>query len=131
MAKHKVSFNVPNRPLSHADVIFSVREDGGKFGELRISQGALVWFPKNKHIGYRLSWLIHNSRKNQLSNERSISAEHITNNRAVRQTLLGRGIRPEQLSPAEDLKKVERRLAAVDKKVAKKPDTLGTEGDNE
>ena len=56
MAKHKVSFNVPNRPLSHADVIFSVREDGGKFGELRISQGALVWFPKNKHIGYRLTW---------------------------------------------------------------------------
>ena len=56
MAKHKVSFNVPNRPLSHADVIFSVREDNGKFGELRISQGALVWFPRNKQKGFRLSW---------------------------------------------------------------------------
>lgn len=74
---------------------------------------------------------IHNARKNQLSNERSISAEHITNNRAVRQTLLGRGIRPEQLPPAEDLKKVERRLAAEDKKAAKKPDTLGMEGNDE
>lgn len=56
MAQHKVRFNLPSRPLSHADVIFSVREDGEKFGELRISQGALVWFPRNKKIGYRLSW---------------------------------------------------------------------------
>ena len=56
MAQHKVRFNLPDRPLSHADVIFTVREDGEKFGELRISQGALVWFPRNKQIGYRLSW---------------------------------------------------------------------------
>ena len=74
---------------------------------------------------------IHNARKNQLDSERSISAEHITNNRAVRQTLLGRGIRPEELPPAEDLKKVERRLASEDKKAVKKPDTLGSEGNRE
>ncbi len=73
---------------------------------------------------------IHNARKNQLDSERSISAEHITNNRAVRQTLLGRGIRPEELPPAEDLKKVERRLASEDKKAVKKPDTLGLEGND-
>ena len=56
MAQHKVSFNVPARPLSHADIIFEVEQDGEKFGELRVSKGALVWFPRNKKIGYRISW---------------------------------------------------------------------------
>lgn len=53
-----------------------------------------------------------------------ISREHITNNEAVRKTLLERGIRPETLSPAEDVKKVERRLASEDKKSLKKPEGL-------
>ena len=74
---------------------------------------------------------IHNAREKHLGTEQSISEEHITNNSAVRQTLLGRGIRPEQLPPAEDLKKVTRRLASEDKKAVKKPDTLGTEGNDE
>jgi DNA-damage-inducible protein D len=56
--------------------------------------------------------------------EGQISGEHITNNQAVRQTLLDRGIRPEALPPAEDVKKVERRLAAEEKKALKKPDAL-------
>jgi DNA-damage-inducible protein D len=46
----------------------------------------------------------------------------------VRKTLLQRGIRPEQLPPAEDVKKVERRLASEKKKSLKNPDSLGTEG---
>jgi len=50
--------------------------------------------------------------------------EHITNNEAVRKTLLERGIRPELLPPAEDVKKVERRLASEEKKTLKKPDAL-------
>jgi len=68
---------------------------------------------------------IFNSRKNLLSTESAISREHVTNNDAVRKTLLGRGIRPEALSPDEDVKKVERRLAAEDKKALKKPEGLG------
>lgn len=56
MAKHKVNFNLPSRPLARTDIIFTVQEDGEKFGELRISKGALVWFPKNKQIGYRMTW---------------------------------------------------------------------------
>ncbi len=68
---------------------------------------------------------IFNSRKNLLSTESAISREHVTNNDAVRKTLLGRGIRPEALSPDEDVKKVERRLAAEDKKALKKPESLG------
>ena len=42
----------------------------------------------------------------------------------VRQTLLDRGIRPEALPPAEDVKKVERRLTAEEKKSLKNPDAL-------
>ena len=48
----------------------------------------------------------------------------ITNHQAVRQTLLDRGIRPESLPPAEDVKKVERRLASEDKKSLKNPESL-------
>lgn len=68
---------------------------------------------------------IFNSRKNLLSSEAAISREHVTNNQAVRDTLLQRGIRPEALPPAEDVKKVERRLAAEDKKALKTPEGLG------
>jgi len=67
---------------------------------------------------------IHNTRAKNLRSEPQISDEHITNNQAVRQTLLNRGIRPESLPPAEDVKKVERRLASTEKKAFKKPDGL-------
>jgi DNA-damage-inducible protein D len=67
---------------------------------------------------------IHNARAQQMQTERQISSEHVTNNEAVRQTLLSRGIRPESLPPAEDVKKVERRLTSEEKKALKKPDTL-------
>ncbi len=42
----------------------------------------------------------------------------------VSNTLLQRGIRPESLPPAEDVKKVERRILSDDKKALNKPDTL-------
>jgi len=67
---------------------------------------------------------IFNTREHSLASESAISREHITNNQAVRKTLLERGIRPERLPAAEDVKKVERRLASEDKKSLKNPDTL-------
>ena len=67
---------------------------------------------------------IHNARANKMQSEREISGEHVTNNNAVRQTLLSRGIRPEELPPAEDVKKVERRLASAEKKSLKNPEKL-------
>lgn len=67
---------------------------------------------------------IHNAREHELSTEPAISNEHITNNKAVRQTLLQRGIRPEELPPVEDVKKVERRLDSEKKKSVKNPDSL-------
>lgn len=69
---------------------------------------------------------IHNAREKKLDSEKAISQEHVTNNDAVRKTLLSRGIRPEHLPPAEDVKKVERRLASEQKKSLKKPDVLDT-----
>ena len=67
---------------------------------------------------------IHNARTQSMSSEPQISQEHVTNNQAVRQTLLSRGIRPESLPPAEDVKKVERRLSSAEKTVGKNPDGL-------
>ncbi|HHR6131738.1 TPA: DNA damage-inducible protein D [Providencia alcalifaciens] len=68
---------------------------------------------------------IHNARSQQMAHEQEISREHVTNNQAVRETLINRGIHPEQLPPAEDVKKVERCLASAEKKSRKNPDTLG------
>jgi DNA-damage-inducible protein D len=67
---------------------------------------------------------IFNSREQNLTTEQAISSEHVTNNQAVRDTLLERGIRPESLPAAEDVKKVERRLASEEKKSLKNPDVL-------
>ena len=69
---------------------------------------------------------VFNSRANNLRSQVQISSEHTTNNDAVRRTLLERGIRPESLPPAEDVKKVERRLVSDDKKSLKNPGKLGT-----
>jgi DNA-damage-inducible protein D len=69
---------------------------------------------------------IHNARANAMNTEAAISREHVTNNEAVRKTLLNRGIRPESLPAAEDVKHVERRLVAEQKKSLKDPDALDT-----
>lgn len=53
---HDGKFTVPPRPLGVADIRFTVRRNGGKFGELRISNGTVVWIPANKTFGRRLSW---------------------------------------------------------------------------
>ncbi len=67
---------------------------------------------------------VFNTKEKDLKNERSISAEHITNNRSVRKILLERGIKPENLSPEEDIKKLERRVKSESKKISKNPDKL-------
>jgi len=70
---------------------------------------------------------IFNARQHGMQSESAISTEHITNNQAVRKTLLERGIRPETLPSAEDVKKVERRLVSEEKKSLKNPDALPSE----
>ena len=58
-----------------------------------------------------------NVQTKDLQSETQITQEHIDNNTAIRQMLIQRGIVPENLPPAEDVKKVERRLASEEKKV--------------
>lgn len=52
-----------------------------------------------------------------LQGEMPITKEHIQNNKSIRQMLGQRGIRPEELPAAEDIKKVERRVAGKNKKI--------------
>lgn len=54
-----------------------------------------------------------------LHGESAIAHEHVKNNQDVRKILTDRSIRPEALPPAEDLKKVERRLKSEEKKLPK------------
>ncbi len=61
----------------------------------------------------------HNVVEKDLFGEKSITREHIDNNLAVRKILRERGVKPEELPPAEDVKKVERRLAGDERKVLK------------
>jgi hypothetical protein len=56
MPNHKVNFTLPEQELGKADVTFQVRKDTDKFGELKISNGSAVWFPRHGKQGYRLSW---------------------------------------------------------------------------
>jgi DNA-damage-inducible protein D len=72
---------------------------------------------------------IFNARQHGMTSETAISDEHIINNKAVRDTLLERGIRPEHLPAAEDVKKVERRIATEEKKSLKNPSALPPEKD--
>ena len=54
-----------------------------------------------------------------LYGERAITNEHMQNNQSVREMLGKRGIRPEDLPPAEDIKKLERRVASEEKMIEK------------
>ena len=61
----------------------------------------------------------HNVLEKDLSGEGQISNEHIENNQAVRRMLIERGVKPEALPPAEDVKKVQRKLDNDEKKLLK------------
>ncbi len=61
----------------------------------------------------------HNVIEKDLNGENAISEEHVENNRAVRKILLERGVKPEALPPAEDVKKIQRKLDGDEKKLLK------------
>jgi len=61
----------------------------------------------------------HNVQQADLRGEPAITKEHVQNNTSVRQMLGQRGIKPEALPPEEDLKKLERRVKADEKKLEK------------
>jgi len=59
----------------------------------------------------------YNVNEKDLQGESSITTEHVQNNKTVREMLGKRGIKPEELPPAEDIKKMERRAATDEKKI--------------
>jgi DNA-damage-inducible protein D len=59
-----------------------------------------------------------------LRSESTITAEHVKNNFDVRKLLAKRGIVPEQLPPAEDVKKVQRRLESEQRKLPSKTKSI-------
>ena len=61
----------------------------------------------------------HNVIDKDLKGDGQITKEHIDNNLAVRKMLQDRGVKPEQLPPSEDIKKVERRIESEEKKILK------------
>ena len=61
----------------------------------------------------------YNVEQKDLRGEPSITREHVQNNVSVREMLAQRGIQPENLPAAEDIKKLERRVASADKKLEK------------
>lgn len=63
-------------------------------------------------------------KQQDLRDEPDISREHVKNNQDVRKILTDRNIQPESLPPAEDVKKVERRLKAEEKKLPKQGKAL-------
>ena len=61
----------------------------------------------------------YNTESKDLYGEYSITDEHVQNNSTIRKMLGERGIKPENLPAEEDIKKIERRVKADEKKLAK------------
>lgn len=60
----------------------------------------------------------YNVEEKDLQGECAIAGEHVQNNLSVREMLGQRGIKPEELPPSEDIKKLERRVKSQEKKLA-------------
>lgn len=60
----------------------------------------------------------YNVEEKDLQGEHAITGEHVQNNLSVREMLGQRGIKPEELPPSEDIKKLERRVKSQEKKLA-------------
>ena len=65
----------------------------------------------------------YNVEEKDLQGETAITTEHVENNTSVREMLGQRGIKPENLPPSEDIKKLERRVKKEDKRLAEKRKT--------
>lgn len=73
---------------------------------------------------------IFNVKDKDIHKSDKIGWEHIINNKSVRKLLLERGIKPEELPPEEDIKKLERRVKSEDRKFIDYPDRLSSDEDD-
>ena len=72
----------------------------------------------------------YNVESKNLYGESSITGEHVQNNTEIRKMLGERGIKPEELPPAEDIKKLERRTKSQDKKIIEKSGSFASIEEN-
>ncbi len=56
MAKHDVTFTLPERPLGKADIDFGVNRDGEFLGTFKLSKGGVDWRPKGGKKPNPISW---------------------------------------------------------------------------
>jgi hypothetical protein len=54
---YDVEFTVPRRILGKSDVSFVVKDETGVLGTLKVSKGAVVWYPKKTNYGHKATWL--------------------------------------------------------------------------
>ena len=60
MAQHDVTFTIPERALGKAekaDLEFKAKRNGDMVGRLKVSNGTIVWVPKNAQYGFKLGWV--------------------------------------------------------------------------
>ena len=137
-ARHKLAET--EKELSH--IIFEQTGGNSNFGLIRsmgdkalfnrsTAQMKNKWKIKNKPLAdfmptillkakdFATEITIFNAKNKQMQTGVLISDEHITNNKSVRNTLISRGIIPENIQPETDVKKVERKLNSEEKKALK------------
>ena len=73
----------------------------------------------------------YNVEEKDLQGEYAITGEHVQNNQTVREMLGRRGIKPEDLPPSEDIKKLERRVKSQDKRLLERSGKLPVLPENE
>ena len=66
----------------------------------------------------------HNVQQDDLRGERTITREHVQNNKSVRDMLGQRSIKPEKLPAEQDIKKLERQVKSEEKKIEKQSGRL-------
>ncbi len=54
--RHKVTFNIHDWTVPSKDIIFNVKSEGKKFGEIKISRGGVEWVPRSGKKGYTMRW---------------------------------------------------------------------------
>jgi hypothetical protein len=75
MATHDVSFEIPSRELGKAYVEFTVKRNKEKLGRLQVSNGSIVWIPRDKKTyGRRLGWSDFDELMTQHGKKKKISA---------------------------------------------------------
>ncbi|CAN2188261.1 hypothetical protein MCEMKE26_00467 [Candidatus Nanopelagicaceae bacterium] len=53
---HRISMQQPKENIVNKDVVFIIKKNGKKLGELRISKGALEWKPRNSTYTNYMTW---------------------------------------------------------------------------